>query len=92
MRVRYRHQRQRARVRTFLRILRYQSRARVDLVEIFDDRQRLEHGVAIVNKCRHDPLGIDGRISRLELLAGENVDRGFLERQILKLERDPHPE
>ena len=29
-------------------------------------------------------------ISRLELLARENIDRDFLERQTLEFKRDPH--
>src|SRR6185437_5777892 len=41
----------------------------------------------------HHPLGIDGFVAaRLELLAGQDVDRDFLERQALEPKRDPDPE
>jgi hypothetical protein len=85
-----RHQRQRARIGPFLWILRYQPRVGLDILEIFDDCQRLEHGMAVVNKGRHHALGIDGFITRLELFAGKNVDRNFLERQALEPEGYPH--
>jgi hypothetical protein len=43
--------------------------------------------MAVVNKRR---LGIDSLILRLELLAGKDVDRNFLERQSLEPEGNPH--
>ena len=84
MRIGNRHQRQRARIGPLLGILRYQPRFGLNIVEIFDDRQRLEHGMAVVNEGRHHTLGVDGLITRLELLAGEDVDRNFLERESLE--------
>src|SRR5271170_2306875 len=92
MRVGNRHQRQRPRIGPFLWILRQQPWTWMGLIEIFDDRQRLEHGMAVVNECRYDPLSIDGRIPRLELLSRENVDRDFLKLQTLELKRDAHAE
>jgi hypothetical protein len=71
--------------------LRYQPRFGLDVLEIFDDRQRLKHGVAVVNERRYHALGIDGLIRRLELLAGQDVDRSFLEWQILEPEGNPYP-
>ena len=41
--------------------------------------------MAVVNQCRNDPLGIDGCVSRFELLAGKNIDWNFLEWQVLQL-------
>jgi hypothetical protein len=85
MRIGNRHQPQRARIGALLGVLRYQPRVGLDIIEIFDDRQRLEHGMAVVNKRRHHALGVDSLISRLELLAGKDIDRNFLERQSLEL-------
>ncbi len=42
-----------------------------------------------MNEGRHDVLGIDRVITRLELFAGKNVDRDFLERQALEPQGDP---
>jgi hypothetical protein len=47
--------------------------------------------VAVVNERRYHALGIDGLIRRLELLAGQDVDRSFLEWQILEPEGNPYP-
>ena len=33
--------------------------------------------MAVMNEGRHHALGIDGLVARLELLAGEDVDRRF---------------
>ena len=43
MRIGNRHQRQRARIGALLDVLRHQPRLGLDIVEIFDDRQRLEY-------------------------------------------------
>ena len=91
MRVGYRHQRERTRIGPLLGILGNEARLGLDIVEIFHDRQRLEDGMAVVNESRHHPFGVDGLIARLELLAREDVDRNFLEREALKPERDPDP-
>ena len=40
--------------------------------------------MAVMDEGRHHALGADGRVIRLELLAGEDVDRNFLERQSLE--------
>jgi hypothetical protein len=90
MRIGNRHQPQRARIGALLGVLRYQPRVGLDIIEIFDDRQRLEHGMAVVNKRRHHALGIDSLISRLELLAGKDIDRNFLERQSLEPQGNSH--
>ncbi len=47
--------------------------------------------MSIVDKGGHNALGVDLLISWLELLAGKNVDRRFLERQSLEPERHPYP-
>ncbi len=86
-----RRQRQRARIGPLPDILGYQSRLGLNIVEIFDDRQRLEDGMAVVNKGRHHALGVDGGIARFELFADEDVDRNFLERQVFQTKRHPHP-
>ena len=37
--------------------------------------------MAVVDERRHHALGTHGRVIRLELLAGQDVDRNFLERE-----------
>ena len=61
------------------------------LVEILHDGERLKHGMAFMSEGRHHALGVDGFIAGLELLAGQNVDRRFLEWKPLQLERHPDP-
>ncbi len=89
MRIGNRHQRQRARIGPLLCVFGYQSRFGLNILKIFDNRQRLEHGMAVANKRRHDTFGIDSFITRFELLSGKNVDRNFLKRQTLEPERNP---
>ena len=89
MRIGDRHQRQRARIGALSGVLRYQSRFRLDVVEIFDDRERLEDGMAVMNEGRHHALGVDKLVARLELLAGEDVDRDFVECQTLQPQGHP---
>ncbi len=90
MRVGNRHQRQRACISALLGVLRYKSRLGLDIFKIFDDRQRLEHLMAVVDERRHDTLDIDRFIARLELFARKDVDRNFLERQSLEPQGDPN--
>src|SRR5215472_3306668 len=86
-----RHQRQRSRVSAFLRIGRHQSRFWLEVLDIFDDRERLGHAVSVMDEGWNDAFSIDGFVSRLELFARKDVDWRFLERQALEPERDPHP-
>jgi hypothetical protein len=91
MRIRHRHQRQRPRIGPLLGIRRDQPGLGIYVIEIFDDRQRLEDGMPVMDEGRHHALGIHLRIFRLELLAGEDVDGNFLERQPLEPQRHAHP-
>jgi len=52
----------------------------LDVLKIFDDRQRLKHGMTIMNECRHNALGIDSLVTWLELFTRKNVDWNFFER------------
>src|ERR1700730_2700047 len=90
MRIGDRQKRQRTRIGALFLIVRYQSRISLDVLEIFDDGQRLEHRVAVMNEGRYHALGVDGFIARFELFAGEDIDGNFLEWQALKLKTNSH--
>ena len=84
MRVCNRHQRQRFCVSPLLRIQRDQPRLGLQCFEIFDDRQRLEDRMAVVDERRHNPSALTAA-NRRELLAGQDVDLNFLNGRPLSL-------
>src|SRR5258707_12693748 len=90
--VRDRHQRHRARIGALFRVLRDQPRLGLDILEIFDDRERLKDRMTIVNKGGYHAPGVNRLIPTRELFSGENIDRDFLERQALEIERHSDPE
>jgi hypothetical protein len=65
-----RHQGQRARVGALPRVGRDQPRFGLDVLDIFDDGERLKHRMPVMNEGRHHTLGVDGVIAGLELLTG----------------------
>ena len=85
-----RHQGERTRIGALLCIRWNEPRFRLDVVQIFNDRQRLEDRMAVVDERRHHAFGVDSLIARLELFPGKNIDRSFIKRQSLESERDPH--
>src|ERR1700712_3018084 len=91
MRIGNRHQCQRTRIGALPRVRRHEPRLRLDVVKIFNNRQRLEYAMTVMNKCRNHPLRVHRFISRLELVPGKNVDWNLLERQPLQPQRNPHP-
>jgi hypothetical protein len=88
------HLRRRPHLRPFERIARQQRRLGMHLIEIFDDRERLnEHVAGIELQRRHAHLRVDRAVFRLLVEAAllEQVDRDHLAAQALEVERDAHP-
>ena len=88
------HLRERAHLRAFQRVARQQRRLRMDLVEIFDDGERLDQHVAGIElQRRHPHLRVDRAEFRLLVEAALllQVDRDRLVGQALEVERDAYP-
>jgi hypothetical protein len=58
--------------------------ARLDVIEILHDRQRLKNAMAVVNEGGHQMLRVHFGITGIELAPGQNVDFDFLEREPLQ--------
>jgi hypothetical protein len=79
------------RTRAAARVGRQQRRARLCLLQVFENRHRLEERRVVVDdKGRHDGLRVHCLVTVGVLLAFEEIDRSLLERNALQLERDPH--
>src|SRR5258708_3543232 len=92
MRIRDIDQREAAHPGARQRIHRQDRRFRVFLLEIFEDRDRLEKLGIAVEKRWHDRLRVRGLVFRLELFAAIEVDEDFLALQSLEVERDADAE
>jgi hypothetical protein len=75
-----------------LRIARQQRRRGICLVEILDDRQRLNEHRAIDLQRRHEPLRIDAAETRLPLVAAPQMDKGALVIELFQVQGDAHAE
>ncbi len=76
------------------RIARQERGLRMDLVEILDDRHRLDEHVAGIERERGEPhVRVDGAVFRLAVDAAFllQMDRDHLADQALEIERDAHP-
>src|SRR5581483_6450432 len=72
-------------------IQRQQPRLGLEIFEVFDDRQRLEQCMTVMDEGRHHPFGIHCLIALIELLACEDIDRDFLKCQAFQLQCDSNP-
>jgi hypothetical protein len=72
-----------------LEVLRIGRRA--DLVgEILQDRRALGQAEAVVLERRHQAVGIDARIVRLQVGAGHHIDEDLLDRDIALGDEQAH--
>jgi hypothetical protein len=62
----------------------------MSLIEIFDDRHRLDKRMTIGIERRHQSLRIDREIAGLALLASAQMDRPGLIGEAFEVEGDPH--
>src|SRR5437899_5056122 len=69
-----------------------QLRPGVNLIEVFDDRERLGHKAPAVLERRNQALGVDRFVARFEVLAFGQTHARVLVRQALVVERDAHAE
>src|SRR5215470_1018788 len=75
------------------RLAREERRLGMGLVQVLEDRERLEErwGVAVEER-RHHALRVDAAVPGRELLALQEIDDRLLEGDRLEVERDPHAE
>ena len=66
-------------------------RQRYDLIEIFNDDRRVGHDIAVVIKRRHHAVGIEFKVFRFELVAGEQIEFGLVECLGLGVEHEANP-
>ncbi|GCC44665.1 hypothetical protein chiPu_0028479, partial [Chiloscyllium punctatum] len=87
------HQRQSTHPGAAERIGRQQRRVGIGLVEIVDDRERLEqHGAVVDHQRRQRHLRIDLAIGVSAMRVRIEIDEYDFGRHALEVERDPHPE
>src|SRR5438270_1127781 len=72
------------------RLARQQRRFGICLVEIFEDRQRLDQGVAVRLQRRHQPLRIDRKKAGFPLVATAQMDERALVVESFEVQRDAH--
>jgi hypothetical protein len=74
------------------RVLSQQGRLGIGLVEILDDRQRLDQCPVAIYQRRYQSLGIDGEIIGLGLVVAPQMDRGGFVFEIFEIEGDSDAE
>src|SRR5260370_35220049 len=60
------------------------------LVEIFDDRQRLDQRVSLHHERRHEALWVDAEKLGLSLVAPAQMDKGGVVIELFEIEGDAH--
>ncbi len=83
---------QRTHPRALGRVARKQRRIGINLVEIFDDRQRLDERPAAIIEGRHQALRVDGEVIGLGLIVSSQMNGRGLVVELLQIEGDADAE